>query len=140
MDPYDAFRGRYASINLDRRIRADKRIYPGQTVYAEIEVGEDGFATFSKVYTDSPPNKPYVETTALAYIQNRNQVVIQIPFDRYYLNEELAPQTEKAYREHSSSGKSDAHIKVRVRDGLALLEELYIDGKPVGEFLEEQSG
>ncbi len=57
VDPYDAFRGRYVALSFDDNQAA---LAPGvtavfgQTVYATIEVGGDGFAKFG-VASLSPP-------------------------------------------------------------------------------------
>jgi hypothetical protein len=61
-------------------------------------------------------------------------------FDRYYTDEHLAPAAERAYWQHSSGETREAYITVRVREGLAVLEELYIAGKPVREFVQQEAG
>jgi hypothetical protein len=64
-------------------------------------------------------------------------VEVALPFDRYYLPEDLAPAAEQAYRTLASRepGPTRAWVDVRVRDGHAVLEELYLDGVPVREVL-----
>ena len=51
------------------------------------------------------------------------------------MNEDLAPAAEQAYLEHTGRGEREAHVAVRIKDGFAVLEELYIEGAPIGEFL-----
>jgi hypothetical protein len=62
-------------------------------------------------------------------------VYLEIPFNRYYMDEKLAPAAEAAYREHSTREVQDVYVTVRVKDGNAALEELYIEGIPIREFL-----
>ena len=52
-------------------------------------------------------------------------------------HEGAAPEAEAVYRARNA-GPSDAWVTVRVLGGRAVLEELYIGGKPVREFLREQ--
>ena len=52
-----------------------------------------------------------------------------------FLEESAAPKAEAAYREHSRAGNQDAYVTVRVRNGFSALEELYVAGKPIHDFL-----
>lgn len=54
------------------------------------------------------------------------------------MNEKLAPAAETAYREHARRGhQRDACTTVRVRNGRAVIEDLYVAGKPIREFLKQ---
>jgi len=50
------------------------------------------------------------------------------PLDRYYMDEHAAPAAEATYREHNRR-------EVRVKEGDAVVEELFIAGMPAREFL-----
>ncbi len=58
-----------------------------------------------------------------------------LPFDQYWLDENIAPQADRAYAENSRRGAAAAYVTVRVRDGDAALEQLYIDDVPLREYL-----
>ena len=47
----------------------------------------------------------------------------------------IAPEAERAYAQHSTRVANDAYVTVRVRAGHAALEQLYIGGQPVADFL-----
>jgi hypothetical protein len=51
--------------------------------------------------------------------------------------EDLAPRAERAYAEHSRRSGRDAYIEVRLRSGVAVIEDLYVGGKPIREYLKE---
>ncbi len=51
------------------------------------------------------------------------------------MEEELAPEAEQAYQRASIRGQQKAYVTVRVGHGEAVLEELYIEGKPIREYL-----
>jgi hypothetical protein len=54
------------------------------------------------------------------------------------MDEKLAPLAEIAYRDASRGRPEEAYVTVRVLDGTAVLEELYLKGKPVRELVLEE--
>ncbi|MEY2531777.1 MAG: hypothetical protein QOI96_1862, partial [Verrucomicrobiota bacterium] len=60
---------------------------------------------------------------------------VRFPFDRFWVTEKNAPAAEKAYIENSRREKQNAYVTVRVRDGDAAIEELFIDNQPLKEYL-----
>lgn len=138
VDPYDAFRGKY--INLSFRgfnsilfPDTSKKFSVGQTVYLEVQKDDSGFAYISKTFSEPPSHHHYIETkVSYAYDSDFS---VDIPFDRYYMNEELAPLAEDAYREYAR--EENVYVDVRVLDGKALIEEVYIRNKPIVKFLRE---
>lgn len=133
-DPYDAFRGRYVAL----RIEEDKALSPqgmslnaGQMVYVPIAVDEQGFAKLVTVTTSRPRGVSYIQTK-VRYISSGN-VYLNLPIDRYYMEEKAAPVAEKIYRQHSRRDKQDAYVLVRVKDGFVVIEALYVGGKRIEE-------
>src|SRR2546427_45739 len=61
------------------------------------------------------------------------------PFNRFWVTEKDAPAAEKAYRENSQRTKQNAYMTVRVRNGDAALEQLYIDNQPLADYLRAQT-
>lgn len=136
VDPYDAFRGRYVAL----RLMEDKASVPsrikldfGQRVFAQIIVDEQGFAKFSGVTTFRPQGAPYIEATVASFVRATSQVRLDLPIDRYYMEEKKAPIAERIYQRHARRGREDAYVLVRVRDGFAVIEELYVGGKRIEE-------
>ena len=64
-----------------------------------------------------------------------DKTAVVLPLDRFYMNEKMAPRAEQAYRENSRTANHNAHIRVRVRHGDAVIEDLVLDGKPIREYL-----
>lgn len=56
---------------------------------------------------------------------------IKVPFDRYYMDEKLAPKAERVYWDNSRRGAQDAILNVRIRNGYALVESLEVGGKSI---------
>ena len=78
------------------------------------------------------------EAVTVTEVPGDQELTLELPFDRYYLKENHAPEAEKLYR--MSTQRKSAWITVRIKDGEAALDELYIDGKPVGQQLNGSSG
>lgn len=136
VDPYDAFRGRYVAL----RVEANKAIKPqgvnlkhGQKIYALIAVDEQGFAKISQITTRKPLDAAYI-TARVAYFL-KNEVFLDLPIDRYYMEEKAAPQAEKIYQQRSQRDKQDAYVIVRIKDGLVVIESLYVGNQRIEEVL-----
>jgi uncharacterized membrane-anchored protein len=139
IDPYDAFRGRYVALQFEQAEVAlpdGVRFEWDQKVFARIEKDSQGFGRIAEVTAERPREGAYV--VAQVRWRRRNDVIrLDLPFDRYYMDETVAPAAERAYREQRRRGARDSYVTVRIKDGIAVLEELYLDGKPISEFLEE---
>ena len=138
VDPYDAFRGKYVALRIKGQrvaVESGSRYYRNETVYALVTTDDEGFAQISGISKECPAAGDYFKTKIrFGY----NPVHIKIPFDRYYMDENLAPRAEKEYQKHSRRGKSDAYVAVRIKSGFAVLAELFIEDKPIREFLNQK--
>ena len=137
VDPYDPFRGRYVALAVEPNeapLPQGAALRRNQKVYAILERDEEGFAKVTELRLTRPEADNYIRVK-VSYVSN-NSATLRWPFDRYYMDEDLAPEAEEAYRYNSRRENRKAHLLVRVRDGAAVLEELYIEGKPIGEYLE----
>jgi uncharacterized membrane-anchored protein len=138
VDPYDAFKGRYVALRFEQdraKVPAGTTIESGQQVYVQIETGHDDFAELGLAQVDPPSGRPYLKLRASS--RSGDTVYLTLPFDRFYMSEDLAPQAERAYREHGSGASRDAYVTVRVRDGVGVIENLYVGGKPIADLLRE---
>ena len=136
VDPYDAFRGRYVALRLleDKAVVSPGiKLDYGQRVFAYIVVDELGFAKFSTLTTVRPQGAPYIDATVASFGQATSEVRLNLPIDRYYMEEEAAPKAERIYQRHASRGKEDAYVLVRIKDGFAVIEELYVGGRRIEE-------
>ncbi|MDD5409225.1 MAG: GDYXXLXY domain-containing protein [Candidatus Omnitrophica bacterium] len=139
VDPYDAFRGRYVALRFEEDYclytNRDK-LNSGQQVYALINVDERGFAKFSGLAMNRPEKGPYIKTR-LNYISG-DKAYLDIPIDRYYMEEGAAPRAEKIYQQHSRGGKEDAYAIIRIKDGLAVIESLYVAGDKIEDLVKKE--
>ncbi len=137
-DPYDAFRGRYVALRVEEdwvELAKGMKLSNGQAVYALIEVAEQGFAKFSNVNITRPVNIPYIQAK-VRYIAG-GKVYLDLPIDRYYMEEKAAPKAERIYRQYAQRDKQDAYIIVKVKNGLAVIESLHVGGQRIEEAVRE---
>lgn len=141
VDPADAFRGRYVALRLDEQtvwVPEGTAFRHGQKAYAAVSNDVNGFARIGQLAADRPRVGTYVPVT-VSYVYGTN-AQIQLPFDRYYMTETKAPQAEAAYWSHSRRTNQTTYVTVRVLNGFAVLEELYIDDLPIKDFLKKEGG
>jgi len=136
VDPYDAFRGRYVALGFENTSVAVTNAHafrPGRKVYVGLDADADGFARLAAVSLRPPTTGDYLKTK-VRYATG-TAVVVELPFDRYYMNEREAPAAEQAYNAAARDGKRDAYALVRVRAGMPVIENLFIDEVPMAAFL-----
>jgi len=136
VDPVDAFRGRYVAIRVQERsadtVNLDQKFDPGQTIYVTVKNKPDGYAKLGTLLRERPAGGDYIRAKA-----GRGGTQVVLPLDRFYMNERMAPKAEQAYRDTSGTGKRNAYILVRVRNGDVVIEDLFLDGKPAYDYLRE---
>lgn len=141
IDPYDALKGRYVQLNFatpEVPLPEGESLKVGQTAYATLTQDASGFASISHISSYPPAEAAYVlvKITA-AYHKQNNQPVVRyaLPFNRYYMREDLAPSAEVAYRK--SAGKNGT-VAVRIKSGYGVIEELYIGQETIYEYLQRE--
>lgn len=131
VDPVDAFRGRYVALEFEaegQELSPPPNAEFHQTVFVTLRQDAEGFAVIDQVLPSRPDGDDFIE----AELQGKT---VSLPFDRYWVTERDAPAAEAAYRTQSQREKRNAFVTVRVFKGDAALEQLYLDGLPLGEYL-----
>lgn len=147
VDPYDAFRGRYVWLAYEQnqaRWSGGTEAIPRSKAYALVEEGSDGFALIREVGPQPPKSGDYLKVDQVYRGWGTNSALVHfaLPFDRYYMEETAAPKAERVYREQGNrrgQTNHNAFAAVRIRDGNAVLEDLYVDGKPIAEFVQQDA-
>ena len=142
VDPYDAFRGRYVSLNFSQSqipLSQDLDIERNQWVYAHLKKDKAGFAKIHKITLEPPEQEEYLKVKIRYINRRRGEVNLELPFDRYYLAEDAAKAAEKYYQELTRREEIASYVVVRVDSGFGVLEELYLDGVPILEYVKKSS-
>lgn len=140
VDPYDPFRGRYVRLSMEATaapVAPGEAFRRGERVFVLLGRDGEGFARLESVSRERPAQGDYLRLKVRSV--SGDSVHLAMPFDRYYAEETLAPAIEEAYRRHSRRERRSAFVVVRVRDGRGVIEALYIDNLPVGEYLARQA-
>jgi hypothetical protein len=139
-DGHDTFRGRYLRLIL---VEDFAPMPPGETlqrfqeVYAVLETGADGYARIGRLTATEPAaGESYVTATVRSVAESG--VGLGFPFTSFYLEEDLVPDMDKALRLLDEDNLPDVWAAVRVADGYAVVEELYVGEETVGEYLRKQ--
>lgn len=134
VDPYDLFRGRYVALNPENPLcpHPGGELKTGQWAYAHLATAADGFVRCSALSLQPPQDSTdYLRLRVSSSTQA--DVSLDWPFDRYYLEEPLAPAAEDAYRQMSAEDK--AWIQIRVYKGQGVLAQLYLNEMPLRDYL-----
>lgn len=143
VDPADPFRGRYVALRFEAECVPADSLPPGfdthRRLYAKLQRGDDGYTVLASLH-EQPPAGEFLQVRPGGWGCAEQQQRVLLPFDRYYMEEALAPQAELAYLALNRRGEAamtppNTYVTVRVLDGDAALEDLYLDGKPVLDFL-----
>lgn len=135
-DPYDPLRGRYLAIRpaqQEIQVTENLKLQHGVAFYAGFTVGDDGLATLSGVSLTPPENGESIRLRARYQVQGHS-IWIDWPFERFYLNEKLAPEADLWLAENIRSAQGVV-AEVRVLRGKAVLTDLSLDGKSFREIL-----
>jgi uncharacterized membrane-anchored protein len=135
-DPYDPLRGRYLAVRpaqQEIKVTENPRLREGVAFYASFTIGDDGLATLSEVSLTPPEKGESIRLRSRDQVQG-NSVWIDWPFERFYLNEKLAPEADLWLAENIRSAQGVV-AEVRVLHGKAVLADLSLDGKSFREIL-----
>lgn len=112
-DPYDPFRGRYVSLSTTLSL------YSSDGEYALLGKDSAGYAVINEWVSQKPTDKPYVKNLIL---------------NRYYMNEKMAPEAERIYRDLDLD-KEKIYLLVKVKNGDYVIEGLYINDIPIEQYI-----
>jgi len=150
IDPGDPFQGRYVWLGFeDDYIPYSKDDEPDfdykAPIYASIETGEDGFAHFTEWHREKPAIGHFLKTR---YLGKRIEwdpeiekstckgLQLDIPFDRFYMEEAKAPRAERLARESTRS--TNCWVAVRILNGKAVIEDVFAEGQSLRELAAEE--
>jgi uncharacterized membrane-anchored protein len=138
IDPSDPFRGKYITLNYDINTfqTTDKDWDNNENVFVYLKTDNDGFAaikTISKTRLDT--NDDYVIANKSSYYNGN--LNFRYPFNRFYMNENKAYDAEISVRNTQRDSSQTCYGLVFVKDGTAVLDNVFIDDTPIQQFVEE---
>ena len=137
-DPYDPLRGRFLAVRPEEtsvQLPTIEAVTPGEPLLITFTTDANGISHVASGVTTPPTNTPYLKVKAIYSLMNKCE--FEWPFDRFYINEELAPEADKWFAE--TIRKKDGVIaEVRVLGGRAVLSDLTFEGQSFREILKER--
>lgn len=139
LDPYDPFRGRYVTLRFENANNAPlaEGEIAGETskAYAFLEHHEKG-DRIKEIRFKKPVQGDFLEvnvhSTTRAKKGDSKTVYFSLPFDRFYMREDIAPKAEKVLRARSGVV---VKAKLRVREGKGVIEDLMVDQTPLSQYV-----
>ncbi len=139
IDPTDPFWGKYIVLNYEMdSFETDEEgwnDYSGN-VFVYLKTDAEGFAavkTVSKTLLDTSDDYIIAESK---YNDDRT-INFDLPFNRFYMNENKAYDAEASVREAQIDTTKICYGLVFVKEGTAVLENVFIDETPIQKFVEE---
>ncbi len=134
VDPIDALRGRYLSLRFAAEDFPRTEPMPNtENVYATLKEGEDGFAIIDRISGEKIEGDNVISSDRFSMYDDKGHVIF--PFDKFWVSEADAGAAENAYFANSRRDNLNAYVTVRVYKGDAAIEELFLNGKPLREYL-----
>lgn len=134
-DPYDPFRGRYLAVRPEQTEYAGPEGMPKRgavPVWATLEADADGLSTIRSLSLEPVTGPTVVRLTARKDVwkPGGEEVRVEWPFDRLYLNERLAPDADRIVAERFRTEQKPV-AELRVLDGRVVLVDLLVDGESI---------
>ena len=143
IDPSDPFRGKYITLNYvnntidveDNQFWTDR-----ETVYVTFFTYDDGFAGINNISKEKPSNtqdflKTKLRLTNPDILDRFVKLVIDLPFDRFYMEEFKANDAEQAYSKSLQDTGKVTYALVMIKNGAAVLKDVLIDGVSIEEIV-----
>ena len=133
-DPYDPGRGHFLAltvhpVKIDKAV-AEKYNY-AEAPYAVVGKDKNGLATIID-FTAAPTVPCFKAKETFVFGERINSIY---PFDRFYINEEIASDAERML-EYAANDKKTCVLRVKLfPDGASAVTGLFIDGKEIRELV-----
>jgi uncharacterized membrane-anchored protein len=138
LDPSDPFRGKFIVLNYEIdsfETEENWDLYNGP-IYVYLKTDTEGFAavkTVRKTKINTSDDYIIVESK-----HNYGKTInFDLPFNRFYMNENKAYDAEISVRKAQIDTTKICYGLVFVKDGAAVLENVFIDDLPIQEFVKE---
>ena len=140
VDPYDPFRGKYINLNYEENtitVSNAEDWVGGESIYVILSTDSLGFAKIKSVSRTKPAETVYfIQAKVRSVFRNDfTKLIIDYPFDRYYMEESKAYDAEVTYRNTQRDTSKITYALVSVKNGGAVLKDVLIDGTPIREIV-----
>ena len=140
IDPNDPFRGKYISLRYEEdriQVQNEADWLSGEMIYVLLTTDSEGYAKIQSVAKEPPTDEQDYLKTKVSYVSSNgsNQLTIDYPFNRYYMEESKAYDAELTYRESQLDSNQIAYALVNIKGGEAVLADVLINGVSIREIV-----
>jgi uncharacterized membrane-anchored protein len=160
IDPNDPFRGKYITLGFEENLvkeQSKNNWHTSETIYVLLTTDTEGFARIVSISKVKPlGNVDFVEAKVSFFSffdpmqagqdslnqlkSNTNtDLIIEYPFNRFYMEEFKAPLAEKVYRESLSDSSNVTYALVKIKDGEAVVKDIVINGISIKELVKNST-
>ena len=138
VDPNEPLMGKYIDLSFDVtefEVPRESAWNGGDQIYVKLTNDENGLAKIASITHDAPgPTEDFIKANiSYIYEDSIKKVIIDYPFNRFYMEESIATHAETAYRESARDTTSTTVAVISVRNGEAVIKNVLIDGVPIRE-------
>lgn len=143
IDPNDPFRGKYITLDFKEniaKIDSTTQWARDEDIYVTFKTDYDGYANIHSVSKEKPTDNQDFLRAKVDYIMydDSSKIVIQYPFDRYYMAESKAHKAEIIYLESIRDTTQVTYALVNIKNGDAVLKDVLINGVPIKELINKE--
>ncbi|QCK15767.1 GDYXXLXY domain-containing protein [Mangrovivirga cuniculi] len=144
IDPTDPFRGKYIVLNYEANsvvIDTSKQWNYGDEIYVTLSQNKEGFTEPVDVFKDKPETlEPFIiaRIGGIHDYEKPPTLRIEYPFDRYYMEESMAPVAETVHRESQRDSLVESYSVIKILNGEAVLEDVIVGNKSIKEIVKER--
>jgi uncharacterized membrane-anchored protein len=145
IDPSDPFRGKYVTLNFavnSFQVNDGESWREGQPVYVLLVEDTAGFAKIIDVAKELPSIgnnwlKARVSYTSVIKdsATTTDELYIEYPFERFYMEESKAPLAESMYWEAARDTTKITYASVNIQNGKAVLKDVFIGDVSIRELV-----
>ena len=141
VDPSDPFKGKYITLNFAENSFTDtlnRDLHGNDQVYVILAKNPQGFAVIENISVEEPKStNSYVRAQVFYVSSEKDSITVHLnyPFDEFYMDEYKAPKAENIYRESNRNTANKTYASVKILNGDAVVENVYINDVPIGQLI-----
>jgi len=142
IDPNDPFRGKYITLGFqDARITIKHKEdwERDEPIFVTLYEDEYGFAKIKSILKEKPNSKDDFVKARVGYVSPNwdgfNKIDIDFSFNKLFMEETKAGDAEQIYRENNRFDKANTYALVSIKDGDAVLKDVFIDDVSIKEIV-----
>jgi len=142
IDPSDPFRGKYINLNFNENtveIQNNENWTRDQTIFVLLTTDNNGFAKIRSVSKTKPlDSKDVLKAKVDHILYDGSKLVIEFPFERFYMEESKAYDAELTYRRVLPDTSQVAYALVNIKNGESVLKDVMINGISIREIVKQE--